>query len=464
MAKTDNKSKTKAEITDKDHQDAIETMRGRCLEMSFTVHGLPKSRRITGKMADQVAASVEGTRRGIRASWSMFTSQHPAVKELSMAIRDLETLRSSWTIVRSATVQKGDADKVTIEGGKRLIWDKDIPEFYKLFVNAAKNIDKAVSKLQHAMNHETYDAEDRPIPSVKDMDKKEAKQAWDESVYPTDLRQVVGVAKERNKDGSDVLDEKGDPKYIITFEEYHVSEKLPPMLRERALQRLDAGLSSSVEAAVSATVRDMSDSIVTFMEELTSRVKVFPQPGSKYAYLEDGEIVKKETHDDNPKVVPAGQLRAYVRYTEDAGKLTEQKVSKWIGPMKEADFHLHLRPQATGEKKKIYPTVIEGIVAKLQAFKDKQSKMLGKYGSGLEEAFLPLLEELTKAKATNPFLTNEDSAKKLVSALKTSDALKARVAKAAADTVEALEEQVVTVKEVHRRRSIKAGMVGAFKE
>lgn len=460
MAKTVTKSKT--EITDKEHQDVIETMRGRCLEMSFTVHGLPKSRRITGKMADQVAASVDGTRRGIRASWSMFTSQHPAVKELSMAIRDLETLRSSWTIVRSATVQKGDADKVTIEGGKRLIWDKDIPEFYKLFVNAAKNIDKAVAKLQHAMNHETYDAENRPIPSVKTMDKKEAKQAWDESVYPDDLRLVVGVAKERNKDGSDLLDDNGDPKYVILFEEYHVSEKLPPMLRERALQRLDAGLSSSVEAAVSATVRDMSDSIVTFMEELTARVKVFPQPGSKYEYLHDGEIVKKETNADNPKVVPAGQMRAYIRYTDKANG-EETKVSKWIGPMKDADFHQHLRPQATGEKKKIYPTVIEGIVAKLQAFKEKQSKMLGKYGDSLESAFLPLLEELTKAKSINPFLSNEDSAKKLVAALKTNDVLKAKVAKAAADAVEALEDQVVTVKEVHRRRSIKAGLVGAFK-
>jgi len=446
------------QVGDKDHQKIVDLVRGRTMEMSFTVHGLPKSRRISGKLADQVAASVKGKRKGVRSSWSMFTSEHPAVKELNAAIRDLDQLRDTWTIVKSAEVKTGEGDKVTIEGGKRLIWDKDVEDFYNLFVQKAKHIDKAVEKLQYAMDNSTLDADDGVIKSVKDMDRENAGDAWDESVYPKDLTLVVGVAKDRNQDGTPVLAEYGNPMYVIKFEEYHVSEKLPQLLRERAVQRIDQGLSGTIETAMSYAVTELTDAMLTFMDELSNRMKVYPLVKGKYGHLYEAEVIKTVTDEDDNKV-PTGQVRVLLRYKEGEGT-AEQKVTKWFGPMKKADFATEFKPQTTGEKKKIYPTVIEGIIDQLQSFKDKKAKMLGTYGENMVASFEPLLAILTKAKEGNPWCKNDQAAVKLASVLKSDAEVKEIVAKAVADTVELLEEQVVSVKETHKRRSIKASLIG----
>lgn len=458
------RSKTKA-VTDETHKEVIDTIRGRTLEMSFTVHGLPKSRRIGGALADTLAASVKGKKRGVRASWSMFTSEHPQVKALNSAIRDLEVLRDSWTIVKSADVKKGPDDKVTIEGGKRLIWDKDIPDFYNLFVAAAKKVDKEVAKLQHAMDHATFDADDNVVKSVKEMDRANGGDAWDEGVYPKDVTLTTGVAKERNPDGTFALGDDGNPKYVIAFNEYHVSEKLPRLLRERAIARIDAGISGTVETAMSYAVGELTESMVTFLGELSNRVMAYPAAKSEFSYLTEhgeAEVIREATAADDPKI-PAGHTKAYVRYRVKEGG-AEAKVTKWVGPFRTADYHAKLRPQAVGERKKIYPTVIEGIIVQLETFKDKKSKMLGAYGDNVVAAFEPLLTALTKAKATNPYVTNDAAAKKVAAALKGSEDLRGVVAGEIKAAIEALEEQVVVVKEVHRRRSIKASLVGKLND
>lgn len=449
-----------AGVTDQDHQAAIDILRGRCLEMSFTVHGLPKNRRISGAMADQLAQSVGGRRKGVRASWSMFTSDHPQVKALNAAIRDLEMLRESWTIVKSAEVKKGDGDQVSIAGGKRLIWDKDVEEFYRLFTTAAQRIDAEVVKLQHAMDHTTRDADDEPVKSVKDMDRENAGDAWDEAAYPRDLTLTCGVSKQRGPDGKAILDEAGQPKYVINFDEYHVSEKLPKLLQQRAVERLDQTLSGTIETAVSYAADELTGNMLTFLGELANRVKLDPIPG-EYSYLVahgDAEAVKIVTAREDAKV-PEGHTKALVRYKakEDGEEVT---VSKWVGPLRTTAFHDTLRPTTTGERKKIYPSVIEGIIVQLQAFKDRQARMLGAYGANMVSAFEPLLAALTKAKTANPLLSNDAAAGKLAAALKTSEDARSALARQVADAVGALGEQVTVVKEVARRRTIKMSLVG----
>lgn len=444
-------------VSDKQHQETVELLRGRTMEMSFTVHGLPKSRKITGKLGEKVAASVSGKKKGVRASWSMFTSDHPAVKELNAAIRELEQLRDTWTIVRSAEVQKGEGEKVTIEGGKRLIWDKDIPEFYAQFTAKARLIDKCVGKLQHAMDNVTYDADDNPVKSVKDMDKDNAGEAWDESVYPKDLTLVVGVSKERNPDGSPRLGDDDQPIYVISFNEYHVSEKLPQLLRERAIKRIDEGLSGTVETAMTYAVNELSEQMLTFLGELSNRVKVFPPVKGPFGMYYDGEIVKQVTDDDDPKM-EKGTIKALIRYKDEEA---DAKVSKWVGPMTKKKFADDLKPQATAEKKKIYPSVIESIIEQLTAFKDKKSKMLGVYGENMTKAFEPLLDSLLAAKKLNPYTSVDKASQQLAAVLKSDDEAKKAMSKAITDTVELLEEQVLTVQETHkRRRTVKASLIG----
>lgn len=442
---------------DAEHQKVVELLRGRTMEVSFTVHGLPKSRRVSGKLADRVAGSLGGTRRGVRSSWSMFTSEHPAVKELSAALRDLEVLRDTWTIVKSAEVKAGDGDKVTIAGGKRLIWDQDVVEFHALFTQKARLVDACVAKLQHAMDNTTKDADDNPVKSVKAMDRENAGDAWDEAAYPQDLTTVVGVAKDRNPDGSVALDADGNPTYVIDFREYHVSEKLPALLRERAIQRIDQGLSGTIETAMTYAVGELSDQMMTFLGELSNRVKVYP-PAGEYHHLYGGEVVKRVTSDADPKLLP-GHVRVYVRHKDGEGA-EAKSVSTWFGPMPESEFAAKFRPQETTEKKKIYPSVIENLIGQLEAFKAKKAKMLGSYGDGLVAAFEPLLATLTKAKASNPWATNASAAQKLAAALKGNAEVRDAMSKAIADTVEALEGKVVSAKETHRRRGIRASLIG----
>jgi len=442
-------------VSETQHQEVIELLRGRTMEMSFTVHGLPKSRKIKGKLSERVAASVSGKQRGVRASWSMFTSEHPTVKELNQVIRELEQLRDTWTIVRAAEVKTGDSDKVTIEGGKRLIWDKDIPEFYSLFVAKAQQIDLCVERLQVAMRETTYDADDRPVPSVMQMDKENAGEAWDESVYPKDLNLVVGVAKERNPDGS-IRYENEKPVYVISFSEYHVSEKLPALLQERAIQRIDAGLSGTVETAMTYAVNELTDQMMTFLGELSNRVKVYPSAKGPFGEMYEGEIIKRVTS-ENDNTIPAGAVKALIRYKGD----DNTSISKWIGPVPENKFNSDFRPQTTAEKKKIYPSVVENIVTQLTAFRDKKAKMLGVYGEQMVEAFSPLLDSLLAAKKVNTYASTSKAAQLLVSTLKSDEEAKAAVSKVIVDVVASLEDQVATVKDTHkRRRCIKPSLMG----
>lgn len=445
-------------ITDEKHQEIVETLRARTMEMSFTIHGLPKSRKIGGALADRIAQSVQGNKKGVRSSWSMFTGDHPAVKELNGLLRELEAIRDAWTIVKSANVKKGTGDKVTIESGTRLIWDKDIPEFYALFATKAKQIDRAVEKLEYAMDRITYDADGNGIPSVMDMDRKNAADAWDRSVYPTNLSLVVGVASERNPDGTQAHDEYGEPKYIIQFNEYRVSEKLPELLRERAIARLDQGLSETIETAMAYATTELTNSMVTFLGELSAKTVVYPKVGSEYEHLYEAEVLRVVKGPD-PSGVPAGQVKVYLRYKND----DESKISRWFGPMTELRYNLDFNPQTSSTKRRIYPTVIENIISQLRNFKDRKAKMLGTYGDNIVNAFDPLLNTLLLARGSNPWATDDEAAKKLAEALKTSESARSTVVDVITKTVEALAEQVEEAKEVNkRRRTIKPSLIGAI--
>lgn len=443
-----------AEAQAEEHAQVVNLMRGRTLEMSFTTHGLPKSRKISGKMADQMAASVKGTKKGVRASWSMFTSDHPQVKALNVAIRELDQLRNDWTIVKSAEVRTGASDAVTVEGGKRLIWDADIPEFYALFVRAAQKIDAEVAKLQHAMDNATEDDQGNTIKSIKEMDREHAGDAWDEKVYPADLTLVVGVSKERNRDGSAVLDADGNAKFTINFAEYHVSEKLPTLLRERAVARVDAGISQTVETAMSHAAAELTENMMTLFDELANRTILYPPANSKYAHLSDAEVVKTLKNGNDSKI-PVGHVKVYVRYRPEGD--SDKKVSEWFGPMPEKEYHTLMGPSVSTQKKKLFPSVIEGLVHQLQTFKEKKSKMLGSYGESMVASFDKLLEQLTAAKRNNPLLSADASARRLADSLRTSDDARTNLTKAIADTVEALEVKTAEVKQIVRRRTIRMG-------
>lgn len=438
-------------VTPEQHQETVDLLKGRCLEMAFTVHGLPKNRRIGGKAAEQIASTVKGKIKGIRSSWSLFSSDHPAVKELNQAVRELVQLRDSWTIVRSAEVNKGTG---TIEGGKRLIWDADHEEFYRLFVTKAKVIDLCVVKVEHALNHRTNDDNGNEVMSIKDMDKENAGDAWNDGAYPATLLGAVGVAKECAADGKLQTDAGGEPIYIIHFDEYHVSERLCDTLRERAVHRLDQKLGETIETAMCYAVNELTEDLTTFMSELVNRVRIFPLPKHPWhVYAENGEpeVLKIVDHSKD-RSVPSGQVKVLISYKEAPAKDSEEEptvVRRWLGPIPLQEYEDQVRPQSTGEKKKIYPAVIEGIIAKMESFRDKKARMLGQYGANVVASFDELLTELTKHKRLH--MRNDEAAQKLAGTLRTSDEAKEGMADVIADTIAALDTQTVEVKKMRRQ-------------
>jgi hypothetical protein len=345
-------------------------------------------------------------------------------------------------------VQKGEDGKVNIEGGKRLIWAKDIPEFYSLFVAKARQIDKCVEELQYAMDNVTDDGKGNTVASVKSMDRTNAGDAWDESAYPKDLRLTTGVAKERHPNGEVKEGDDGLPIYVIHFSEYHVSEKLPELLRERAIKRIDESLSATIDTAMTYAFTELSDQMLTFLGELTPRIKLYPPVDKSHGYLYDSDVVKRLTSADDPSV-PAGCVKVLARYQE---KDSDTKSTIWLGPMKEEVFAGTFYPSVSSEKKKIYPSVVENIVEQLTVFRDKKAKMLGKYGENAVKTLEPLLETLTAAKKANVYLSTTTAAKQLVDAVKQDAQLKETIASVITNTVSQLESQLTEVRATHKRR------------
>lgn len=452
-------------VSEAEHQEVVEMLKGHCLEVSCTIHGLPGSRRIKGKMAETIAKAVKGKKKSVRGSWSPFVSDHPAVSEFNTCKRAIEELRDSYTLMKSADVQKNDKG-VTIQKGVRLIWDKDVSEFYKLFVSKAKALDLAVENVQRCLEQESKNAKGETVPSIKNYDREEAGDAWEDAAYPKDVRLTAGVSKERDRTtGEPILDEHGEPKYLIDFDEYHVSEKLPEMLRKRAIERLDNKMSSTVETAFSYFVADLNDSLTTFMAELVSRIRIYPpasHPAFKYCKEEAAEVVKVVDHAKNSNV-PAGQVVVHLAYKGYAdGEAHEpenlKRIPVKLGPMPIDEYMDKLRPKSTGEKKKISTSVIQGIIVKLENFRDKQGKILGVYGQKAIEGFNDLFNTLTKAKQFH--MSNYDAADKLASKLKSNEEFREELAQDIADTITKLEDQVEVVKQVVKRRSVKKSLIG----
>ena len=448
------------------YRDVVETLRGRTFVVRFTVHGLPKSRRLTGKLADQVAQAVKGTRRGVRSSWGLFTAEHPAVQAVNAAVRAVERLRDDWTIVLAAEPSASRARPGAVAPGMRLIWDKDVSEFYSLFQQRAWVLDECVRRLQHALDHATTDEAGRTVPSVKEMDRQHAGEAWSPAAYPEDLRSVVGVAKEIGPDGAPLLDKDGRPVYAISFSEFQVSEKLPALLRERALARLDECLASTVEAATRAVVSELSDQLMTLLEELSERTRVYPPEDGPYGHLYGADVLRKVTHDQD-RQVPPGHVRVLLRYRPSAGPAAADggdgaevvyQASCWLGPLPNDEFVERLRPHTTAERRRLYPSVVEGIISAIETFRDKKARMLGRYGQSLVEAVTPLLERLTEARRHDPLLGTTALARTLTEAVRKDRAARDRLSALVSETVGAVAEKLEDVRaagSAYRRRTVR---------
>ncbi len=440
-------------VSDADHADVVRTFSRDCVEVDFTIHRLPTARKAKGKAADAIRAAVGASRRGAKTTWNMFQSsphkQTPtndpgvkAVKALNAAIAALEAFRDNRTLTKSGDVGTTDAGELRVEAGKRLLFADDTAAFYEEATVLAERIDAAVEKVVLHLDR------------IKMNDRLHAGDLWDASEYDLNLINRVGVRKD------------AEGQYVIEFGPPRDYTVLPREVADKAVKWAEARMTSSIETAVEGVASSFNKALATFLGELTSRVRIAPVDGHPWKHFcahGAAEVLKTKIREQDASV-PEGQVKVYLSYRApalDALLAAEDgdtpvidpsqlvKHSVWVGPIPIAEYEEKVRPQATDERKKIYPQVIEGLIAQMQALREHKAKMLGAYGENLTDTMGALLSTLNQMKKLGD--DNADVAEKTAKALKTDDAFRKNVADVVADTMEALEENVELVRTVRRR-------------
>lgn len=431
------------QVTDQDHLAAIEVMKEKCYELRFTIGRLPTSRKADRQQAEAIAKLVKGSRKGVRTSWRMFLDDHPSIKELNAALNVLQNYRDAFAKVEdSKKAGKSDDDDSKgskQEAGKRLILADDHKDVYDQIKVYADRVADLADKVQAA------------LPEIKANDKKEAGDLWNEAAYPTDVRAIVGVPK----------DTEGH--YIVDFEP---TVKVPPGLHDEIksvlVKRAEQKLSGSLEVAVESAVKELNKGLATFMSELVNRVRIYPvSTHDLHKLCEHGqpEVIRTKTSAQDSKI-PPGQVMIYIQYkglvegvkTYSSPDDLEWKKG-WFGPYTESEYATKIKPQATEETKKIYPTVIEGLISRMQAFREKQKDLLGVHGGNVDGAFTALFDTLNELRRLGD--DNRNVGEKVAHKLKLDEDYKQLIAETIGETIEALDNSVTEVKKVRRRISKK---------
>jgi len=429
----------------------VQTFAKECVEVDFTISGLPSERKARGKVAESIRKHVGATSRSAKTSWRMFVAAPhkdtptddkgvAAVKALNAALADLRGFRDRRTLVKSGDVGVTEDGAVKVEAGKRLIYAEDATEFYDEACVLARRIDEAAEAVVANLE------------KVKDNDRRHAGELWEASEYNAAVVRRVGVARDLAT---------GD--YLIHFGPPRDYSVLPPEIAKKAAAWAEAQMTTSIESAVESVTGTLNKALTTFLGELTSRTRINPADDHPWrAYCEHGnaEVLKTQIHEQNAEV-PPGQVRVYLSYkvppTDEAtGRPADNytadqlvKVSKWTDPIPVAQYEEDVRPAATEERKKVFPGVIEGLIAQMSALREHKAKMLGAYGDNLTDAVGGVLGTLNQMRRLGD--DNANLSKRAAEAVKKDDAFRQTLAEVVADTIEALEENVEQVRVVRRR-------------
>lgn len=420
-------------VSAQEHQEAIDILKSKAYKLSFKIGTLPKSRKTSAQVGDKAAKAIGGNRKGVKTSWQMFTSEHPAVKQLNSTIADLAAYRDSF-----ARIDNSSTDKEDQEGGKRFILADDHAEIYQNICRLAGRIHDAAVVVQDA------------LPQIKQMDAENAMEAWDESKYPTrPIQEIVGLAK----------DTEGN--YIVDFEPaFMIPEGLRKDLKDALIVRLDAKLSSSLEAATENAVETLNGYLLTFLGELQNRTQLEPPEGSslaKYALLDKPEVIREVRHENDPAIEP-GMVHVLLSYKAsvempveegEEPKFVKRTIKEWLEPMSEEFYAEQGRPVRTNQARKLYSTVIDGLLNNVEEFRKHQSKLLGVHGGNVETACESLMGTLKNLQKIGD---RRSVGEITVTKLKKDADFKKQIANMVGETISALDDCTTEVRSVRRRR------------
>lgn len=428
---------TVREVTEEEHTQSVAQLTSQCVEVRFTVHKPPKTRSVKGAAADRIAQFVGGSKKGVSTSKKMFSSSHEAVKELNKSISNLEALRDQRTIVKSADLGNGQtANKV--ESGVRLLLADEAVTFYQEFRIRSAQVDFCARRVAEELE------------SIKELDKAAAGTLYDESDYPADIANRIGVAK--SADGMPIV-EFGPPRdYSI------LPKELAAQMQAMVMTKMDA----TVEAAVGNVCNVLNEQLLTLLQQLNNRVRIDPVPAhpwAKYCNIDQAEVLKQEVHRDNPSV-PDGSVRVYLSFKsrtttqEEGGEVeTDSTTMVWLDAIPLDEYQRQVRPKATGERRKVYASVIENVLNQVRSIRDYKANMLGAHGENLSGSVGDLLATLEELQGINQSRT--DLAESTAKEIRNSETFSRRLQDTIVRTVENMKQTTEQVNIVRQRTILK---------
>lgn len=411
------------------HAAAVDAFRRQCIEVQLTVRRLPRTRAIKGKLADTLAQSVQGNKKGIRGSWSLFSPKHEAVKALNAAIGELGLYVDRRTLAKG--VPRDDGNTIQTDPGVRLLWADDVEDFYKGVCERAATIDLLAADVAARLD------------SIKEMDRKLVGDAWEASAYASDIANRVGLAK----------DVAGD--YIVVFRPApDFSAMRSGFLARKAASWFDERLSASVEAAVESAVGALNEGMGTFLRELTGDTVINPKAGhpwlERYCQKSKAKVIRR-IDAVNDAALPAGYVKLYLEYEgqveqegEDAA-LVWRTMREWTEPIPAEELKSQVRLAEEGQKR-LYPAVLEKLMADVESFRAFKSRMLGTYGEQIDDS----LGDFLKLLGTFDGDTTRARAEDAIDGVKRRTATRQKFVDAIGDAIVRLDSNVEVVRNVRR--------------
>lgn len=354
-------------VPEQSHLQAADRLQEDCMKVSFSVGGLPSSKRVDNRYLDALVDSTGGNRRGFSASKRLWPSRHPAVQAISQAKRAIEKWRDGHTIPMAASgaeIENEDGATISKSPGVRLISTKDIESFEAGLSRLSVDLGNAVASLC-----EQYD-------DVLRQAREDTGDAFRREDYMTqdELRQHIKLLDRR-------------------YDECNVSFRLPANIRDQLVRQYRDTLNRSLEVAITDIGNNFRDTFADLAKQLVDRRVIRPRAGHRLAYLADAEIWDEKTHADDESI-PEGHVKLMLK-----PKGATLKDAQWFDPMPVAEVERDLRPILMDKTRKLSESVVDRLSEQLRIFTEIKDK-LGPYGAHIDGA-LGALRDLLHPKGYN---------------------------------------------------------------
>lgn len=395
-----------------------------CSKVRVRINWFGMTAKVDDEIAQEMLDTIHAGLDSATISKRLLKSKHTALDAAKQARQAISDHVKSMTIPLLA-LREGISDpKMALrkDAGIRLIQKKDMAAFDERIQYLIGILNTAVKDLQKAM------------PDIKTEDRERlGLKLYSDKDYPEDVTKMVSVEVSYEPVGVDVDWEKLCPE-IYKREQLSARKKFEAVVENAAVEFADRFVKY---------VRQVCD-------QLGNRTRLNPKANGPWAKLSDAEVVEKVTNAEDEDIQP-GYVLLCVRYAKEGKK--GRKDMEWLEePIAEAVYRDELRPFETSERKKLYASTVDNLKAELETFINIGS-MLGPYADVIKDGVAKVKEMLTES-------SQNLDAEKIASQLRDESYFRKEMKSALAKVADEVQSAVGTVKQVRRRISVKAMMIG----